>query len=306
MLKPKALRNGGTIGIAAPASDVDRDALLKGVAALEAAGYKVSHSGSVLAREYYFAGPHEQRARDLSGLFTDSSIDAILCARGGYGCHHVLQYLNAETLRANPKIFVGYSDVTVLLQYLENQCGMVCFHGPMVAREFALGEPIYDGSNFLESLTRLQAGQRITAEGLETLQPGISQGRLTGGCLSLLTATMGTRYEVDTVDRILFLEDVNAKPYQVDRMLMHLKLAGKFDSVRGVIFGQMLNCFQSPEQDYRLQDIVFDILREFGFPILYGLPSGHTTTGSLTLPFGIQADLNAGEKYLQMLEPAVQ
>jgi muramoyltetrapeptide carboxypeptidase len=306
MLKPKALEQGGTIGIVAPASNVDPDALWKGVVAIETAGYQVRYSDSIFARNHYFAGPHEQRASELMQFFADPTIDAILCARGGYGSHHLLPYLDAATFRANPKVFVGYSDVTVLLQYLENQCGMVSFHGPMVAREFALGEPFYNRQNFLQSVTSLRPGQRFTANGLETLQPGKARGQLTGGCLSLLTATLGTTYEIQTENKILFLEDINAKPYQVDRMLMHLKLAGKLDRLRGIVFGEMLNCVQSADQDYRLQEIVSNILGECRFPILYGLPSGHASTGSLTLPFGVQVVLNADEQYLELLEAAVE
>jgi muramoyltetrapeptide carboxypeptidase len=304
--KPKALKKGSTIGIVAPASNVDPEAFSKGVSSLEAAGYQVRYSDAVFARACYFAGPHQQRARDLMNLFQDPAVNAIICARGGYGCHHLLPYLNASLFQANPKVLVGYSDATVLLQYLENQCNLIAFHGPMVAREFALGEPYYNSQNFTECVSRLHAGQRITAPGLETLQGGTAQGRLTGGCLSLLTATLGTKYEIQTQDRILFFEDVNAKPYQVDRMLMHLKLAGKLDAVRGIIFGEMLNCTQSPDQDYQLQQIVFGILEEFRLPILYGLPSGHTSTGSLTLPFGVDVLLNADGQYLELLEPAVE
>src|SRR4029453_13921400 len=135
---------GSTIGLAAPASNVDRKAFLQGAAALEAAGYRVHYSDQVFAQQCYFAGPHAERAVELMGLFTDPTVDAVFCARGGYGCHHLLAYLNATVLRTHPKNFLGYSDITVLLQFLENQCEMVCFHGPMVAREFALGEPLYD------------------------------------------------------------------------------------------------------------------------------------------------------------------
>ena len=306
MLKPKALKEGSKIGIVAPASNVEKEALLQGVVALSEAGFRVHYSDSIFSQQYYFAGSHEDRAGELMRLFTNPDIDAIFCARGGYGCHHLLAYLKPEVFRLYPKILLGYSDITVLLQFLENHCDMVCFHGPMVAREFALGKSHYDKENLLQCLTRLGPGQRITAAGLETLQPGIAQGRLTGGCLSLLTALLGTAFEIQTEDRILFLEDVNTKPYQVDRMLMHLKLAGKLDSVQGIIFGEMLDCAQSPDQSYRLQDIMFDILKEFEFPILYGLPSGHTASRALTLPFGVKVTLNANEGYIELGEAAVE
>jgi muramoyltetrapeptide carboxypeptidase len=306
MRKGKALRIGDTIGIVAPASDVNKDSLLKGVSELERLGFRVRYSDSIFSKHYYFAGPHKDRTQELLGMFENPEIDAIFCARGGYGCHHLLPLLSPELVKSHAKIFVGYSDVTVLLQFLENLCGVACFHGPMVAREFALGEPFYDKENLLRCLTKPQAGQQITGPRLECLQGGSSRGILTGGCLSLLTATLGTPYEPQTEGKILFLEDVNAKPYQLDRMLMHLKLAGKLDGVRGIVFGEMLNCVQGSPQDYCLKEIVFNILREFGFPVLYGLPSGHTAAGALTLPFGVQALLNSDEKYIQLEEAAVE
>ena len=244
-----------------------------------------------------------QNSRGCSAI---REIDAIFCARGGYGCHHLLQRLNPEVLRASPKVFLGHSDVTVLLQFLENQCQMVSFHGPMVAREFALGEPYYDRQNFLSCVAQPAGGQRITSHGLKTLRSGSARGRLTGGCLSLLTATLGTSWEIQTEGKILFLEDINAKPYQVDRMLMHLKLAGKLDKVRGMVFGVMLNCKQSDTQEYRLEEIVLKTLEEYSFPILFGLPSGHTESGSLTLPFGVDVILNADDRYLELEEGAVE
>jgi muramoyltetrapeptide carboxypeptidase len=305
MQKVKALKRGGTVGIIAPAGSVKEESLLKGSVELQALGFQVICSDSALSQHYYFAGSHDERAAELVRMFEDPRVDAIFCARGGYGCHHLIGRLDASRIKVNPKIFIGYSDITVLLQFLENSCHMTCFHGPMVARELALGEPSYVRENLLECLTRINPGQRITSSGLETLRPGVARGRLTGGCLSLLTATLGTRYEIETTGKILFLEDVNAKPYQVDRMLMHLKLARKLEDVQGIVFGEMLHCAPGSEQRYSLQEIIFDILRDFGFPILFGLPSGHTSTGALTLPFGVMALLNADEKYLELEEAAV-
>jgi muramoyltetrapeptide carboxypeptidase len=306
MQKVNALKPGGTIGIVAPASSVKEESLLNGSAELQRLGFHVCYSESVLARHYYFAGLHEERAAEVTQMFEDPRIDAIFCARGGYGCHHLLTRLNPGRINANPKIFIGYSDITVLLQFLENACQMTCFHGPMVARELALGESFYVKESLLECLTRVSPGQRITSSGLETIQPGIARGRLTGGCLSLLTATLGTAFEIQTAGKILFLEDVNAAPYQVDRMLMHLKLAGKLEKVQGIVFGEMLNCVLSSEQEYGLQEIIFDVLKDFRFPVLYGLPSGHTSTAALTLPFGVPVVLNASEQYLELEEAAVQ
>jgi muramoyltetrapeptide carboxypeptidase len=305
MQKAKAVKPGSTIGVIAPASDVQEEALLRGVTELRHQGFRVVLSDGVTARHRYFAGSHEQRAREFMRMFEDPEIDAIFCARGGYGCIHLLQHLKAQEVRRFPKVFMGYSDVTVLLQFLEQQCQMVCFHGPMVAREFGLGEPFYDAQNLLACLSNTVPGLQITSPRAEVLRSGVVQGLLTGGCLSLLTALVGTSYEIQTRDCILFVEDVNAKPYQVDRMLMQLKLAGKFESVRGVIFGEMLDCRQGQEQDYQLQDIIVDILREFDFPIIYGFPSGHTSSGALTLPFGVSIQLNTEGRFILLEEGAV-
>ena len=199
---------------------------------------------------------------------------------------------------------MGYSDVTVLLQFLENQCGLVCFHGPMVAREFAQGEPYYVRDNLLHCLTGTRPGPRLHAPDSLTLQAGTARGRLTGGCLSLLVASLGTPYELQSQDRILFLEDINAKPYQVDRMLMQLKLAGKLRGVRGFVIGEMLDGGQA-RQGPDMPEIVLSLLQEFQVPIWYGLHSGHTSTGCLTLPFGVEVRLDAGQRWLQFEEAAV-
>ena len=237
-------------------------------------------------------------------LFTDPSVKAIFCARGGYGCQYLLELLDPETVKAHPKIFLGYSDITVLLQFLENQCGLVCFHGPMVAKEFAQGEPSYVRESLLHCMTGNLPDQRLYSPDSLTLQSGTAHGRLTGGCLSLLVASLGTPYELQSQDKILFLEDINAKPYQVDRMLMQLKLAGKLQGVRAFIFGEMFNC-SSDQQEQAIPEIILRLLKEFQVPIWYGLASGHTSTGCLTLPFGVEVRLDAGQRWLQFEEAAV-
>ncbi len=304
MQKAKPLQPGETVGIAAPSGCVRREDLLRGVAEIRKLGFQVRYDDSLFARHQYFAGSHRQRAESLMNLFTDPGVKAIICARGGYGCQYLLELLDLETLRAHPKIFVGYSDVTVLLQLLENQCGLVCFHGPMVAKELAQGEPYYARENLLNCLTGTRPGPRLHAPGSLTIQPGTARGRLTGGCLSLLVASLGTPYELQSQDRILFLEDINAKPYQVDRMLMQLKLAGKLQGVRAFIFGEMFDCGQAGQAP-AMPEVVTGLLKEFQVPIWYGLPSGHTSTGCLTLPFGLDVRLDAGQRWLQFEEAAV-
>ena len=305
MQKVKGLKKGSRIGVVAPASDVSEEPVRKGAAELMALGFEVILSDSIFSKLNYFAGTHAHRARQLMDMFANPEIDAIICARGGYGSVHLLQLLDVESIRRSPKALVGYSDITVLLQFLEQSCGMACFHGPMLAREFATGDLAYDRKNFLDVLTATQAGLQIRASDSIPLRSGTGQGRLSGGCLSLLTSSLGTPYEFQTEEKILFLEDVNAKPYQIDRMLMQLKLAGKFDAARGIVFGEMVNCSQGRDQDYRLQDIVMDILQPYRFPVLYGFPSGHTSSAALTLPFGTEVLLDSDGKSLRLEEPAV-
>jgi muramoyltetrapeptide carboxypeptidase len=305
MLKPRSLRKGSTVAVFAPASPVEQDALVQGVAYLNSMGFRTKVSDLIFSRYHYFAGSHQERASELNRLFADPGVDAIFCARGGYGCVHLLPYLDSAIIRSNPKVFLGYSDVTVLLQYLEKQNEMVCFHGPMVAREFGLGAAAFNEGIFFECMTRPAGGLSITAPFLESLRSGTAKGQLTGGCLSLLTSMLGTSCEIDTREKILFLEDVNTRPYQIDRMLMQLKLAGKFSQVRGLVFGEMLNCAQNSDGEYRLQEIIIDILSEFQFPILYGLPSGHAQSNSLTLPMGVQVTLDCDRQCLVLEEGAV-
>ena len=200
--KVKALKPGDTIGIVAPASQVDREIFLRGVSEIETLGYKVQYSDLLFSNHYYFAGTHSQRAENFMEFFTNPKIKAVFCARGGYGSQYLLNLLDTNKLKANPKIFLGYSDVTTLLQYLENQCDMVCFHGPMVSKEFALGEPYYLKESLQDCLTRTSPGAQFHLPQTETLMPGRVQGRLTGGCLSLLTACLGTPYELCSRNKI--------------------------------------------------------------------------------------------------------
>lgn len=304
MQKVKILKPGDTVGIAAPAGQINRQDLLRGISEIKRLGYQVYYTDDLFSSHYYFAGSHQQRAQNLLDLFANPKVKAIFCARGGYGCQYLLGLLDIEALRANPKIFLGYSDITVLLQFLENNCNMVCFHGPMVSKEFALGKPHYSKESLQGCLSRTGPGQRLHFPQTDTLRPGKARGKLTGGCLSLLTAGLGTRYELRSTNKILFLEDINVQPYQVDRMLTQLRLAGKLEGVRAFIFGEMLNCTKSAKA-FSLQEVIFNILKGLEVPIWYGLPSGHTSTGALTLPFGVEISLDTGEKWFQVEESAV-
>jgi len=207
---------------------------------------------------------------------------------------------------ANPKIFVGYSDITSLLTYFTDTTGLVTFHGPMAAKDWAHTHGV-DLPSWQGALSSDTPWDVPLNPGVAALVEGEAEGVLYGGCLSILVASLGTPYEIKPAGTILFLEDIAAKPYQIDRMLMQLKLAGHFDAVRGIVFGEMLDCRQSANQDYTLQEVVARIVGEFGVPVAYGLRSGHVTASNITLPFGVQAKLSVRreEVRLRILESAV-
>ncbi len=266
-------------------------------------GYRPFYLDSIFERDLYFAGSIERRVRELEEMFERDEVRAILCARGGYGCNYLLDHLDIVKIATHPKIFVGCSDITTLLTWFLDAAGLVTFHGPMVEKAFANADGVDLGS--WSGATSSGAPWHV-AGGMETLVTGKAEGVLYGGCLSLLVESLGTPYEIRTEGRILFLEDVNAKPYQVDRMLMHLKLAGKLKALRGIIFGEMTDCRQSPEQPYTLQQVITRVVGGLGIPVVFGLRSGHVSRANITLPLGVRVSLIAEhEVRLEMLEAAV-
>jgi len=235
-------------------------------------------------------------------------VRAIVCARGGYGANYLLPVLDLEKIKAHPKNFVGYSDQTALLTYFADAAGLVTFHGPMVAKDWAHEDGV-DMASWQAALAGAQAWELNlgAGSGVSVLAEGTAEGILYGGCLSILVASLGTPYEIRTEGTILFLEDVAAKPYQIDRMLMQLKLAGKLDAVRGIVFGEMRDCLQTANQGYTLEEVVLRIVGDAGVPVAYGVPSGHVTAGNITLPIGVWSKLtvSGGHVNLKTLEAAV-
>jgi muramoyltetrapeptide carboxypeptidase len=291
----------------APASSIKRELLEKGCETLRQLGYKPFYFGSILEQDLYFAGSAERRARELEEMFVREDVRAILCARGGYGANYLLPKLAPAKIVAHPKIFVGYSDITTLLTCFTDSAGFVTFHGPMVTKDFAVADGV-DPVSWEAAMTGLADWQVETGpgSGVEGLVDGAAEGVLYGGCLSLLVAALGTPHDIRTAGTILFMEDVNAKPYQVDRMLMQLKLAGKLNNVKGIIFGEMQDCMQTQDQGYTLQQVVLRIVGELGIPVAWGLRSGHVTRKNITLPIGVRARLSVkgNQVQLKILEAA--
>jgi len=289
-IKPPALQPGDTVGIVAPASNVKPAMLDAGCRALRDLGYKPLYFDSILERDLYFAGSVERRTRELEEMFVRDEVRAIICARGGYGSNYLLKALDLKKIQSNPNIFVGYSDLTSLLTYFTDAAGLVTFHGPMVAKDFADPNGI-DLDSWGRALNGSSEWPLELDSDVKPLVPGSAEGILYGGCLSILVASLGTPYEIQTAGTILFIEDIAAKPYQIDRMLMQLKLAGKLTEVRGIVFGEMVDCTQNKDQSYSLQDVILRVVGDLAVPVAFGLRSGHVSRGNITLPFGVRAAL---------------
>ncbi len=303
-IKPRALRPGDKVGIVAPASNVNREMLEAGCDGLCRAGYEPFYFESILERDLYFAGSVERRARELEAMFARDDIRAIICARGGYGSNYLPLTLDPTKIVPHPKILVGYSDITTLVCCIADSANFVTFHGPMVTKDFAVadGVDLASWQNAVGGADEWKIGEE---SGAKPLVAGQAEGILYGGCLSMLVASLGTQHEIRTAGTILFLEDVAAKPFQIDRMLMQLKLAGKLNDVRGMIFGEMLDCRQSPDQDYTLEEVILRIADDLRIPVAFGLRSGHVSRANITLPIGVRARLTVQDSVeLRILEAA--
>jgi len=295
--KPVPLRSGRKIGVVAPAGSVEGERLRAGVHALERAGFAVEMAEGILERKGYLAGSEKRRARALQDFFERDDIAAIFCARGGFGSVQLLPLLDAEVIRRHPKIFVGYSDVSILLNWLVQRCGMVAFHGPMVAMEVAQGLDGRSADFFWGTLTGDKRQWRLEVG--ETIRPGAAAAEMAGGCLSTIVTTLGTPYEIETSGKILLLEDIGEKPYRIERMLTHLKMAGKLTRLAGLIFGSFTGCEGEGERGVR--EIIQDLFQEAPYPVVNGLAAGHGDE-NLLLPFGVRMALDGEARVLTLLE----
>lgn len=293
---PSGLKRGDTIGVVAPAGIVDRTSLRRGVQTLQQMGFRVKLGAHVLARSAFFAGDHRARLADLNSMIRDESVQAIFCARGGYGSVYLIHGLDYKTLQRRPKIVMGASDLTVLLNHVYSKTGLITFHGPMVATNFSQSMAAIHLDSFYRLLMR-ERGRRtgrwaILLHARGVLNRGIAHGRLVGGCLSLLVSTLGTPYEIDTEGSILFIEDVNEPPFRLDRMLRQMLDAGKLGRVQGLIFGDMLNCIDPMYSGVKARQIIEKLLSDFKHPLIMGLSSGHTRHPLVTLPVGARVSLD--------------
>ncbi len=303
------------MGIIAPASAPPESRKVeRAVALLKSLGFRIKLAPHVHQRLGYLAGNDRQRAGDLMRMFTDKKVDAILCVRGGYGTARLLPLLDYKLIRANPKIFVGYSDITSLHCAFLTQAGFVSFHGPMLNSDFAHADlPDFTLKSFLTTLAggarRVDISSGYGANTIKTLRPGIARGRLIGGNLALLGTLVGTPWQPPFRGSILFLEDVGEAPYRWDRMLTHLLNCGLLQQVAGIAIGLNADCedpVAKKTKEYRqtLEEVLRERLLPLRIPIVIGLPFGHVPHNA-TLPVGVRAELDAKRATLRLLEAAV-
>jgi len=288
------------VAIVAPSSPFEPENLERGAAWLKRNGFDPVWDERCLSRHRYLAGEDAARAKALSDAILRDDVRGIFCARGGYGAARLLQHLDAFTLKPHCKVFVGFSDVTTLHQYFMERCGWVTFHGPMVATRWA-GEGFDEETavSLLGAVTSADAPPPIS--GGKTLHGGRAQGPLVGGNLSLICTSIGTSHEVNTDGTLLLLEDVHEAPYRVDRMLTHLRQAGKLSGVRGIIVGEMLDC---AAEGFTVNDVIADCLADVGVPVVTDFPISHGKP-NYTVALGLPHDLDADAGILTPLESGV-
>lgn len=311
-IRPKRLAEGDTLGLVSPASAAfEDDNIVMAKELLEALGFKVVIGEHAFDRHGYFAGTDRDRAADLNRMFADDRIAGIFCYTGGWGSARILPLLDYDLIRRKPKVLIGYSDVTALLNAIHQRTGLITFHGPVASSTF---EP-YTLENFRKVVMTAEAAGVLPlppkkpdalvdrTNRVLRLAPGKATGRLAGGNLTILSTLMGTPYEIDTNGAIVFLEDTHEDLYRIDRMLTQLALAGKFDRAAGVVFGRCTDCgYRGPT--FSLEEILRDRFGSMKIPALSGLPIGHIET-KMTIPVGATATLDADAGTLAIVEPAV-
>jgi muramoyltetrapeptide carboxypeptidase len=315
-IKPPRLKKGDTIGLITPGSFIDEGELQDSIENLEDMGFKTYHTDRILERYGYLAGTDKQRAEDINHMFENDEVDGIVCTRGGWGCNRILPTIDYDLIKKNPKVLVGYSDITSLLYGIYAQAGLVTFHGPVgisTFNDYSVGymeKILMEDSKGLELLSSEEDKEKENkAYKIYTIAKGKAEGELIGGNLSIVASLLGTPYDVDYKDKILYLEDVGEEPYRIDRMLTELLLAGKLDEVNGIVLGVFVDCEVSTRnpsfsKSLTLKEVFIDRLAELGVPVIHGLSFGHISN-KYTLPFGSNAELDTEKQTITMLESSV-
>jgi muramoyltetrapeptide carboxypeptidase len=304
IVRPAALKPGGTIAIIAPASSTEqRDDFQRGVAMFERMGFQVRWDDRIFHSTRYLAGTDEERAAEFTRAIEDPAVDAIVSLRGGYGCSRLIPLLRPRRIRDHCKIFMGFSDLTTLHLYLRRRLGWVTFHGPMASSPFWGSMDAAQLRHLLALWTDPSFLPVFSLPQFQALVPGSAEGELTGGCLSLIVASLGTPYEIATDGKVLFIEDLGEPPYRIDRMITQLRLAHKLDGVAGVLLGSFQDC-ESPSPTYTLEDTLHDLFGKLHVPVLAGFPAGHGAQ-NWAIPLGVKIRLDASNRRVEFLEPAL-
>jgi len=308
--KPRALQRGDTLGLIAPSGGLaEGSSVEQAIGLLQGHGFEVRVGASCRSVRGYLAGEDSVRAGDVNAFFADPGIAGIVCLRGGYGTPRILDALDYDAIARHPKAFVGYSDITGIHLALDRRCKLPTFHGPMGVSDALLQGDAFSTQSWLAALTTAQPLGRLEnppgSAPMRALVGGRARGPLIGGNLSLVAATMGTPFQVDARGRLLFLEDIDERPYRVDRMLTQLRLGGTFEDCAGVVLGDWNNCVPDPdERSLQLMEVFQDLLGSLRKPVLMGLQAGHCRP-MLTFPFGVEAELDADSLRLELVESAL-
>ena len=311
LIKPAKLKTGDVIGIISPASSTqDPKKIESGVQYLEKNGYRVEIGKNVGKTNGYLAGTDQERADDLNLMFKNKNIKAIICLRGGYGASRILDKINYKIIRNNPKIFVGFSEITALQLAILQKAGLITFAGPMLAPDFANNVSAYTEEFFWRIITSNKKMGRLKYPGngkLTAITKGSSSGRILGGNLSVFAALIGTVYFPSMKEKILMLEDINELPYKVDRMLNQMKMLNVFKQVRGVILGRFVGCYEHDpmKKTLTLGEVMEDYLSHLKIPVLYAFPHGHIKD-KVTIPWGLKVKINSTKGFIDYTESAVK
>jgi muramoyltetrapeptide carboxypeptidase len=301
LIKPPSLNPDDTIRIVASSSPFEKEAFFKGTDCLQSLGWQITYQGDIFAKRPYLAGDDARRLEELASALTDPVAKAIFFARGGYGSMRLLPMLDRLRIKPKPKIILGYSDITSLLIYVAQRFGWVTFYGPVVAKDIGFNADGLTINTLKLAVTHTKPLGKLKFDQVSALKKGEASAPMLGGCLSLIVAHMGTPYELNTDGKILFLEDINEKPYAIDRMLTQLKIAGKFKKCKGIVFGSLAGA--NPLEHY--EETILDVLKDYDFPILFNFPAGHSES-KVTLPLGVKVKIATRDRSLTYLEAALK
>ena len=304
MIRPKPLKKGDTIGLIASSSYVEKEKVEEAIIAIKRMGFKVKAGESCYGHYGYFAAEDEIRVKDINKMFADRTVKGIFAIRGGYGSARLLDNINFDMIKKNPKIFIGYSDITALHIAINQRCNLVTFHGPMPATELCKGIDEYTKYYYEKSIfTNEPLGVVATVkDDMKVIVDGVAEGKLIGGNLTLIAASIGTKYEIDTRGKILFIEDVDEKPYRLDRMLLQLHQSGKFRDCKGIVLGAFTDCEATDKKNsLTLEEVINEIIVPNNKPIISNIKCGHCLP-TLTLPLGARARIDGENGIFQILE----